>query len=99
MHEITSVAEMKRLYGAVFDIDAVIKVDAPGMEIGTQHKYGFNILLDFKPAGNRRFGLRVRNSSAGTWPTRTIPRSALWMQEFLSQDSSPNRSRSYRHPG
>jgi len=49
MHEITSIAEMKRLYGAVFDIDAAIKVDAPGMEIGTQHKYGFNILLDFKP--------------------------------------------------
>jgi hypothetical protein len=25
-------------------------VDVPGMEIGTQHKYAFNILLDFKPA-------------------------------------------------
>ena len=49
MHEIASIAEMKRLYGAVFDIDAAIKVDAPGMEIGGQHKYGFNILLDFKP--------------------------------------------------
>jgi len=47
MHELTSVAEMKRLYGAT--IDEAIKVDVPGMEIGTQHKYAVNILLDFKP--------------------------------------------------
>src|ERR1700676_3882986 len=47
MHELTSVAEMKRLYGAV--IDAAIKVDVPGMEIGTQHKYALNMFLDFKP--------------------------------------------------
>ena len=47
MHELTSVAEMKRLFGAI--IDAAIKVDVPGMEIGTQHKYAFNILVDFKP--------------------------------------------------
>jgi hypothetical protein len=47
MHELTSPAEMKRLYGAL--IDEAIKVDVPGMEIGTQHKYGFNILVDFKP--------------------------------------------------
>jgi hypothetical protein len=47
MHELTSAAEMKRLYGPM--IDAAIKVDVPGMEIGTQHKYAFNILLDFKP--------------------------------------------------
>jgi hypothetical protein len=47
MHEVTSVAEMKRLYGAV--IDAAIKVDVPGMEIGTQHKYAFNFFVDFKP--------------------------------------------------
>jgi hypothetical protein len=45
MHELTSAAEMKRLFGAI--IDDAIKVDVPGMEIGTQHKYGFNILLDF----------------------------------------------------
>src|SRR2546425_3697186 len=43
MHELTSVAEMKRLYGAM--IDAAIRVDVPGMEIGTQHRYAFNILL------------------------------------------------------
>ena len=47
MHEITTVAEVKRLFGDRFD-DA-IKVSVPGMEIGTQHKYGFNILIDFKP--------------------------------------------------
>jgi hypothetical protein len=47
MHETTTVAEMRRLYGSV--IDDAIRVDAPGMEIGTQHKYSRNILLDFKP--------------------------------------------------
>ena len=47
MHEPTSVAEMKRLFGPA--IDEAIKVDVPGMEIGTQHKYGVNILIDFKP--------------------------------------------------
>src|SRR5579862_4558690 len=47
MHEITSVAEMRRLYGPV--IDEEVKVQVPGMEIGTQHKYFINILLDFKP--------------------------------------------------
>ena len=47
MHELTSVAEMRRLYGA--RVDAAIKVDVPGMEIGTQHKYGFDILVDFTP--------------------------------------------------
>jgi hypothetical protein len=46
MHELTSPAEMKRLFGAI--IDEAIKVDVPGMEIGTQHKYAFNILVDFK---------------------------------------------------
>ena len=47
MHEITTVEEMKRLYGPL--VDEAIKVDVPGMEIGTQHKYAVNILLDFKP--------------------------------------------------
>jgi hypothetical protein len=47
MHEITSVAEMRRLYGPA--IDEQVKVQVPGMEIGTQHKYFINILLDFKP--------------------------------------------------
>ncbi len=47
MHELTSVAEVKLLFGHSFD-DA-IKVDVPGMEIGTQHKYAFDILLDYMP--------------------------------------------------
>src|ERR1700736_6189628 len=47
MHEITSVAEMRRLYGPA--IDEQVKVQVPGMEIGTQHKYFINILLDSKP--------------------------------------------------
>jgi hypothetical protein len=47
MHELTSVAEVKRLFGNRFDES--IKVEVPGMEIGTQHKYAFDILLDYKP--------------------------------------------------
>jgi hypothetical protein len=47
MHETTTAAEMRRLYGSA--IDEAIKVDVPGMEIGTLHKYGLNILLGFKP--------------------------------------------------
>lgn len=47
IHEVTTVAEVKRLFGPI--IDEAIKVDVPGMEIGTQHKYGLNILVDFKP--------------------------------------------------
>jgi hypothetical protein len=47
MHEVTMVAEFKRLFGAL--ADEAIKVDVPGMEIGTQHKYGIDILIDFKP--------------------------------------------------
>jgi hypothetical protein len=38
---------LKRLYGS--RIDEAVKVDAPGMEIGTQHRYSTNILLDVKP--------------------------------------------------
>jgi hypothetical protein len=47
MHEVTTVAEMKRLFGS--RIEEALKVDAPGMEIGTQHRYSGNILLDVKP--------------------------------------------------
>jgi hypothetical protein len=47
MHETTTVAEVRRLFGNRFD-DA-IAVSTPGMEIGTQHKYAFDILLDYKP--------------------------------------------------
>src|SRR3974390_1648186 len=47
MHEATTVEERRRLDGR--RIDEAIKVDAPGMEIGTQHRYSSDILLDFKP--------------------------------------------------
>lgn len=47
MHETTTVAEMRRLFGR--RIDEALKVDAPGMEIGTQHRYSGDILLDFPP--------------------------------------------------
>ena len=47
MHETSSAAEMKRIFGDRFD--AAVKVDVPGMELGTQHRYAFNILQDFKP--------------------------------------------------
>ena len=47
MHELTPPAEMKRLFGKM--IDEAIAVDVPGMEIGTQHKYAFDILIDHKP--------------------------------------------------
>ena len=46
MHEITPVAEVKRLFGNRFD--AEIELSPPGMEIGTQHTYAFDILIDFK---------------------------------------------------
>lgn len=44
MHEHIPLAEMKRLFGAAID-----RGDIPGMEVDTVHKYGINILLDFKP--------------------------------------------------
>ena len=47
MHEITPVSEMRLLFGKGYD--QAVKVDVPGMELGTQHKYAFNILADIKP--------------------------------------------------
>jgi hypothetical protein len=47
MHETTTVEEVKRIFGHRFDGD--IAGSIPGMEIGTQHKYGLDILADFKP--------------------------------------------------
>jgi len=46
MHETTTAAEMIRLYGG--SIGEAIKLDVPGMEIGTQHKYFRNVLLDVR---------------------------------------------------
>jgi hypothetical protein len=66
MHEVTTVAEVRQLLGAI--VDELVKVDVPGMEIGTQHKYGFNILADFKPENSpmrpetaKAFAARVAN--------------------------------------
>ncbi|MSV35311.1 MAG: hypothetical protein EXQ47_06895 [Bryobacterales bacterium] len=47
MHEITTVAEVRRLFGDRFE--AGITLAPPGMEIGTQHKYWFDLFVDFKP--------------------------------------------------
>jgi hypothetical protein len=47
MHETTTVAEVRRLFGKRFESD--ITLAPPGMEIGTQHKYAFDILLDYQP--------------------------------------------------
>jgi len=46
-YEITTVAEVKRPFGN--RLDDAIKVNSIGMEIGTQHKYNFDILVDFRP--------------------------------------------------
>ena len=46
MHETTSVAEVRRLFGNRFDFD--IELSPAGMEIGTQHKYAFDIFVDLK---------------------------------------------------
>src|ERR1700693_4349986 len=47
MHEITTVAEVRRLFGNRFE-DA-IKVNSLAMEIGPPHEHNFDILLDYKP--------------------------------------------------
>ena len=47
MHELTPVAEMRQIFGPL--IDEAQKVDVPGMELGTVHKYAISILADFKP--------------------------------------------------
>jgi hypothetical protein len=67
MHELTSPAEMKRLFGAV--IDEEIKVGVPGMEIGTQHKYAVNVLLDFKPDD-----VSMKPNAAELWRRRAAAR-------------------------
>jgi hypothetical protein len=46
MHETTTVAEVRRVFGTLFDGE--IAGSLPGMEIGTQHKYAFSVLADFK---------------------------------------------------
>lgn len=47
MHETTTVQDVKRIFGHRWDGE--IAGSIPGMEIGTQHKYGLDILADFNP--------------------------------------------------
>jgi hypothetical protein len=47
MHETTTVEEVKRIFGHSWDDEIAGSIQ--GMEIGTQHKYGLNILADFHP--------------------------------------------------
>ena len=95
MHELTSVAEMRRLYGTV--VDAELKVDVPGMELGTQHKYAFDILLDFTPEESP---MRPETEDILEHAAAATPRMFAWiMRAFRSPISSPNRSRSCRPPG
>ena len=46
LHEHTSLAEMRRIFGAVADTRD--KVNVPGMEADSISKYAIDILLDFK---------------------------------------------------
>ena len=46
MHEKMSPDEIRQMFGPV--AEERLKVDVPGMELGTQHRYAFNILFDFK---------------------------------------------------
>ncbi len=46
LHEHTSLDEMRRLFGAVADTRD--KVNVPGMEADSVHKYAIDILVDFK---------------------------------------------------
>jgi hypothetical protein len=47
MHETTTVEEVRRIFGNRWDGE--IKGSIIGMEVGTQHKYGLDILADFHP--------------------------------------------------
>src|SRR5258708_29603819 len=84
MHETTTVAEVRRLFGDRFN-DA-IKVNSLGMEIGTQHKYNFDILVDFKPGESplrpetaelMRRRAAARNSAQVCVDVPGIPRAGL----------------------
>jgi len=47
MHETTTIAEFRRLFGPL--IDPEIATSVPGMELDTVHKYAVSLLVDFKP--------------------------------------------------
>jgi hypothetical protein len=71
MHELTSIAELRRLYGS--RIDDAAKTDIPGMEIGTQHKYLLNILIDFP---DRESMVRPQTQPAAARGGSSAPRRA-----------------------
>jgi hypothetical protein len=48
MHEGTPVSELRRLFGNAL-VDEALATQAPGMQLGTQSKYAFNILIDINP--------------------------------------------------
>jgi hypothetical protein len=47
MHETTTIAEFKRLFGPI--VDAEIATSVPGMELDTVHKFAVSVLADFPP--------------------------------------------------
>ena len=98
MHEITTVAEIKRLYGKAFDAD--IDLAPPVIEIGTQHKYAWNILLDFKPGESPMLPEAAEILRLGARPVATLKPLRRALPAFpYSPIFCRNRSRSYRRPG
>ncbi len=85
MHELTSLAEMKRLFG-----DRVGDVNVPGMEVETVSKYGIDILSDFRaeatlmrPEAAEIFRRRAAGvDSRGTCLPVGIPSAVLLSEPF-----------------
>ena len=46
-HELTAIAEFKRIFGASYEAES--RSALIGMELEAVHKYGYNVLLDAKP--------------------------------------------------
>ena len=97
MHETTTVAEVRRLFGNRFESE--ISLAPPGMEIGTQHKYAFDILLDYRPEEAMLRPAGHGNPSPQRGRAQALPTFARESLAFRSPVSSPNRSRSFRRPG
>jgi len=96
LHEHTSLAELKRIFGALADTRD--KVNVPGMEADSISKYAIDLLLDFKSQESP-----IRPEAAEVFRRRAAERNlrtfAWESPAFRSPVSSPNRSKSYRHPG
>jgi hypothetical protein len=96
MHETTTVAEVRRLFGDRYEDS--IKVNSLGMEIGTQHKYDFDILVDFKPGESPlrpETAELMRRRAAASNPAQVC----VAVPGIPAPDFSPNRSRSCKRPG